>query len=124
VVSDIVRAGALAAAAGAMVLDTPAVSVGLLAVLVMLVAQAFQPAESALLPTLAESLEELVAANVANSTIEAAGYFVGPALGGVVLAVSNVETVFVVTAVAFLWSAAMLALIRLRLPEPAREAAR
>src|SRR5438876_1055377 len=84
VVSDLVRAGALAAAAAAIVLDTPAVSVYLLAVLVMLVSQAFQPAESALLPTLAESPEELAAANVANSTIEAAGYFVGPALGGIV----------------------------------------
>ncbi|TMM05347.1 MAG: MFS transporter [Actinobacteria bacterium] len=124
VVSDLVRAGALAAAAGAIVLDTPAVSVYLLAVLVMLVSQAFQPAESALLPTLAESPEELAAANVANSTIEAAGYFVGPALGGVLLAVSNVETVFVMTAVAFLWSAAMLALIRLPEPEPGGEAAR
>src|SRR5437870_8374871 len=89
VVSDLVRAGALAAAAAAIVLDTPAVSVYLLAVLVMLVSQAFQPAESALLPTLAESPEELAAANVANSTIEAAGYFVGPALGGVLLAVST-----------------------------------
>ena len=124
VVSDLVRAGALAAAAGAIVLDTPAVSVYLLAVLVMLVSQAFQPAESALLPTLAESPEELAAANVANSTIEAAGYFVGPALGGVLLAVSNVETVFVMTAVAFLWSAAMLALIRLPEPEPGGEAVR
>ena len=124
VVSDLVRAGALAAAAGAIVLDTPAVSVYLLAVLVMLVSQAFQPAESALLPTLAESPEELAAANVANSTIEAAGYFVGPALGGVLLAVSNVETVFVMTAVAFLWSAAMLALIWLPEPEPGGEAAR
>ena len=124
VVSDLVRAGALAAAAAAIVLDTPAVSVYLLAVLVMLVSQAFQPAESALLPTLAESPEELAAANVANSTIEAAGYFVGPALGGVLLAVSNVETVFVMTAVAFLWSAAMLALIRLPEPEPGGEAAR
>src|SRR5207253_4328366 len=117
-------AGALAAAAAAIVLDTPAVSVYLLAVLVMLVSQAFQPAESALLPTLAESPEELAAANVANSTIEAAGYFVGPALGGVLLAVSNVGTVFVMTAVAFLWSAAMLALIRLPEPEPGGEAAR
>jgi len=124
VLSDLVRAGALAAAAAAVGLGGPAVSVYLLAVLVMLVSQAFQPAEAALLPTLAETPEELTAANVASTTIEAAGYFVGPALAGILLAVSNVETVFAVTAVAFLWSAAMLALIRLRAPEPTREAAR
>jgi len=118
VVSDLVRMAALAAAAAAIALSAPAVIVYLLAVLVTLVSQAFQPAESALLPTLAESPEELAAANVANSTIEAAGYFVGPALGGVLLAVSNVQTVFGATAAAFLWSAVMLALIRLRAPEP------
>ena len=123
VVSDLVRAAALAAAAAAVALSAPAVVVYLLAILVTLVSQAFQPAESALLPTLAESPEELAAANVANSTIEYAGYFVGPALGGVLLAVSNVETVFAATAVAFLWSAAVLTLIRLHAPEPAREPA-
>jgi MFS family permease len=121
VVSDLLRAAALALAAAAIVLDAPAVIVYLLAILVTLVSQAFGPAESALLPTLADSPEELASANVASSTIEAAGYFVGPALGGVVLAVSNVETVFVLTAVAFLWSAAVLALIRLRAPEPTAE---
>jgi MFS family permease len=124
VVSDIIRAAALGAAAAAIVIDAPATIVYLLAILVTLVSQAFQPAESALLPTLAESPEELAAANVANSTIEAAGYFVGPALGGLLLAVSNVETVFVATAVAFVWSALMLALIRLREPEPTTEPAR
>src|SRR5205814_1784152 len=81
VVSDLVRAAALAAAAAVIAIDAPAVIVYLLAILVTLVSQAFQPAESALLPTLAESPEELASANVANSTIEAAGYFVGPALG-------------------------------------------
>jgi MFS family permease len=124
VLSDLVRAAAMAAAAVSIALDSPAVIVYLLAVLVTLVSQAFQPAESALLPTLAESPEELAAANVASSTIEYAGYFVGPALGGVLLAVSNVETVFAATAAAFLWSAAMVAVIRLPAPEPAREAAR
>src|SRR6266480_8081921 len=106
VISDLVRATALAAAAALIAIDAPAVIVYLLAIVVTLVSQAFQPAESALLPTLAESPEELASANVANSTIEAAGYFVGPALGGVLLAVSNVETVFAATAAAFLWSAA------------------
>jgi MFS family permease len=124
VVSDLVRTAAMAAAAAAVVLSSPVIVVYLLAIVVTLVSQAFQPAESALLPTIAESPEELAAANVASSTIEAAGYFVGPALGGVVLAVSNVQTVFAFTAVAFLWSAAMLTLIRLRAPEPKREAAR
>jgi MFS family permease len=124
VASDLVRAAALAAAAVAIVLSAPAVIVYLLAILVTVTSQVFQPAESALLPTLAESPEELAAANVANSTIEYAGYFVGPAIGGVLLAVSNVQTVFAATAVAFLWSAAMLALIHMRAPEPAREPAR
>jgi MFS family permease len=124
VVSDLVRALALGAAAAVIALDEPAVIVYLLAVVVTLVSQAFGPAEAALLPTLAESPEELAAANVASSTIEAAGYFVGPALGGVVLAVSNVQTVFILTAAAFLWSAAMLALIRLRAPDPVAETVR
>ena len=124
VLSDLLRAGALAAAAAAVALNGPAVVVYLLAILVTLVSQAFQPAEAALLPTLAETPEELAAANVASTTIEAAGYFVGPALGGLLLAVSNVETVFAATALAFLWSAAVLALIRLQAPEPPREAAR
>jgi MFS family permease len=124
IVSDLVRAASMAAAAAAIALSAPAVIVYLLAILVTLVSQAFQPAESALLPTLAETPEELAAANVASTTIEAAGYFVGPALGGVILAVSNVETVYALTAVAFLWSAAMLALIRLSAAEPAREGPR
>jgi MFS family permease len=123
IVSDLVRASAMIAAAAAIALSAPAVVVYLLAILVTLVTQAFQPAESALLPILAESPEQLAAANVASSTIEFAGYFVGPALGGVILAVSNVETVYALTAVAFLWSAAMLALIKLSAAEPVREAA-
>jgi hypothetical protein len=121
VVSDLARMCALAIGAAAIALDAPAAIVYLLAVLVTLVSQAFGPAEAALLPTLAETPEELAAANVASTTIEAGGYFVGPALGGILLAVSNVETVFAVNAAAFLWSAVMLALIRARAPEPARE---
>jgi MFS family permease len=122
--SDFVRMAALAAAAVAIGLGGPTVVVYLLAVVCTLVSQAFQPAQAALLPTLAETPEELAAANVASTTIEAAGYFVGPALGGVVLAVSNVETVFAAAAFAFLWSATMIALIRMRAPEPPRHTAR
>jgi MFS family permease len=72
------------------------------------IATAFQPAQSALLPSLARTPEELTAANVSSSTIESLGIVVGPALGGLLLAITNVWVVFAITAVAFLWSSLML----------------
>ena len=68
----------------------------------------FRPAQAALLPLLAQNPAELAAANVAASTIDAVSTFVGPAIGGVVLAFSSVETVFAINALWFLWSAAVL----------------
>jgi MFS family permease len=115
--ADLVRAAALAVAAAAIAVDAPVAIVYALAVLVTAVSTAFQPAEAGLLPTLARTPEELAAANVASTTIESAGYFVGPALGGILLAVSNVETVFAFTAAAFVWSVLLLSLIRLPAPE-------
>src|SRR2546421_232367 len=73
-----------------------------------IIATAFQPAQAALLPALARTPEELTAANVSSSTLESLGFCVGPALGGVLLAVSSTWVVFVVTALTFLWSALML----------------
>ena len=117
-VSDLVRAAALAAAVAVVALDWPAVIVYLLAIVVTGVSTAFRPAEAGLLSTLARTPEELAAANVASSTIESVGYFVGPALGGLILTFSNVETVFAVTAAGFLWSALILMLIDAPEPEP------
>ena len=54
----------------------------------------FRPAQAALLPALVRSPSELTAANVASSTIESVGTFLGPALGGLLLAVSSPEVVF------------------------------
>jgi MFS family permease len=123
-VSDLLRMTALAIAAVVIALDAPPAIVYVLAIVVTVISQVFQPAQAALLPSLAESPEQLAAANVVSSTIEYIGYFVGPALGGLVLAVSNVETVFALSAALFLWSATMLFLIRLPAGEPPREAAR
>jgi len=123
-VSDLLRMTSLAIAAVVVALNAPAAIVYVLAIVVTVISQVFQPAQAALLPTLSETPEQLAAANVVSSTIEYIGYFVGPALGGLVLAVSNVETVFALSAALFLWSAAMLFLIRLPAGEPPREAAR
>ena len=68
-------------------------------------ATCFRPAQAALLPVLARNPRELTAANVAASTIESVGLFAGPAFAGILLAFTNVQTVFVVNGVSFLWSA-------------------
>ncbi len=72
----------------------------------------FRPAQAALLPHLARSPAELTAANVSSSTLESVGAFVGPALGGVLLAITNAETVFVVNGGSFLWSALLVLAVR------------
>ncbi len=78
---------------------------------------AFRPAQAALLPALATTPEELTAANAVATTIQSAASFVGPAIGGVLIAVTQPATAFLVAAATFGWSAAMLIGIR----EPARE---
>jgi MFS family permease len=115
--ADLLRAGALVAMAVCVVTDAPAAIVYLLASIAAVLATVFDPAQSALIPSLARTPEELTAANVSSSTLESLGFCVGPALGGILLTLTNVWVVFVVTAAAFLWSALMLAPL-LRASEP------
>jgi MFS family permease len=106
--SDLVRSAALGGMAICAATDAPVGIVYALASLVAVVTTAFQPAQAALLPALARTPEELTAANVSSSTIESLGFCVGPALGGVLLSVSNTWVVFTVTSATFLWSALQL----------------
>ena len=109
VASDLARAGLIAGAAVAVFLDAPPIVIYVIAGLVGVAATAFRPAEAALVPSLARTPEELTAANVASSTIESVGIFGGPAIGGLLLAVSGPGVVFAVTACALLWSAFLVA---------------
>jgi MFS family permease len=115
--TDLLRAIALVGIGLVILANAPAAVVYALAAFVAVIATAFQPAQSALLPSLARTPKELTAANVSSSSIESLGIVVGPALGGVLLAVTNVWLVFVITATAFLWSTLMLVPL-LRQPEP------
>jgi MFS family permease len=115
--ADLIRAAGLGAMAACAATGAPVETVYALAAAVAVVHTAFQPAQQAILPSLARGPEELTAANVSSSTIESLGFCVGPALGGVLLAVSNVWVVFVVTAACFLWSALQLTGL-LRADEP------
>jgi MFS family permease len=80
------------------------------------------PAESALLPLLVASPEELTAANVVKNTVASVGMFVGPALGGVLLVLGGPKAVFAVEGFAFVWSAALL--LRVRRDDPPQRAER
>ncbi|MGA3353045.1 MAG: MFS transporter [Acidimicrobiales bacterium] len=103
--SDVIRAVIIAAATVIVATDGPALVVYVMATLSAVVGTAFRPAQAALLPVLASDPSELTAANVASSTIESVGFFAGPALAALLLAVANTPTVFAINAASFLWSA-------------------
>ena len=68
----------------------------------------FRPALVALLPSLARTAQELIAANGSTATIESFGTLAGPLAASVVVAFADVTTVFVVAALVLLASAAVL----------------
>lgn len=107
--SDAVRLAATAGAAVAVWTSAPAVLVYAVALLVTAVSTAFQPAQTALLPSLTSSPEQLTAANVVTSTIESAGTFIGPALGGLLLVWVGTGWVIAMDSATFAWSLALLA---------------
>jgi MFS family permease len=115
--SDLVRAALISVGAIAVAGGAPALLVYGLSVLITVSSTPFRPAEAALTPTLAQTPEQLTAANVVSTTIESVGLFGGPALGGLLLAGSGMVTVFVVTAACHVWSALLVSTIR-----PARKA--
>jgi MFS family permease len=112
ILADVVRAAALLLAGVAVVLGLPAGLVYALSAVFSLASSTFRPAQAALLPSLASSPEELTAANVASSTIESVGIFLGPALGGVLLATTSTPVVFFVAAGTLVWSALLVRRIR------------
>lgn len=112
VASDLARAALIAGAAAAVLVGLAAPVVYALAALVSVAGTPFRPAEAAFTPSLVTNPAELGAANVVAAAIESVGIFVGPAIGGLLLAWTSIATAFFVTAAAVLVSAVML----LRIP--------
>ena len=69
----------------------------------------FRPALVSLLPSLARTATELIAANGATSTIESLGTLLGPLAAGVLVAFADLGAVFAASAAILLLSAALLA---------------
>ena len=117
----VVAVGATAALAAS---GASTLLVYLLAGVVTLTSTAFRPAQAAALPSLARTPDELTAANVASSTISTLSSFLGPAVGGLLFAVTSTEVVFLTTAGVFLWSALLVSRVKLEKPSaasPSRE---
>jgi MFS family permease len=121
VAADVLRATLLVAMAVVVFADGPPLAVYVVSIVGTVIGTAFRPAQAALVPGLAKTPEELTAANVAASTIESVGMFVGPALGGILVATAGLEATFGAAAGLLLWSGALIGPVH----EPAhrREAA-
>jgi MFS family permease len=82
----------------------------------------FRSSQAALTPSLAQTPEELTAANAVASGIESVAVFAGPALAGVLFAVASTGLVFTITALLIVVSALLLLLIHVdRAEAPRRE---
>ncbi|HJQ73532.1 MAG TPA: MFS transporter [Gaiellaceae bacterium] len=106
--SDLVRCGIFVAMTVVASAHSSAYFVYVLAVASTVVSGAYSPAQAALLPSLVETPDELTAANLVGNTIASVGMFAGPAIGGVLLALSGPAAVFALVGALFLWSAAFV----------------
>ncbi len=110
--ADLTRCVLVLAAAAFVYWHGPVLVVFTLATLASMASAPFRPAQAALLPSLVEEPEELTAANGTASTLESLAFFVGPAIGGLLLTVADVSTVFVLNAATFVVSALLVAGVR------------
>jgi MFS family permease len=110
--TDLIRAALCSAVAVLIWADAPPWTVFVLATLAPMVGAPFRPAVAALTPKLVTTPEELTAANGTASTIESLAFFLGPAIGGILVTAIGVPVVVVFNAVTFLWSAALVSRIR------------
>jgi MFS family permease len=120
--SSLGSAGAVGAAGAIVLSNGPAWAVYALAGSSSILGTIFLPAQSALLPEIVRDPEELTAANVTRSTIESVGSFVGPAIGGGLLAATSPGVVLIAAAGTFVWEAGIVSLIRPQMQAPAEAA--
>ncbi len=115
-ISDLLRAVLTVGVAILAAAHAATLAVYALTIAIAVVATMFRPAQAALVPALASTPEQLTASNAMASTIEGAGVFLGPGIGGLVLAVAGPAAVFTLCVAVFVWSAALVWSIH----EPAR----
>ena len=106
--SDLTRSVLVSIAAALIALDAPTLAILVLATLSSLIGCVFRPAQMAWMPSLARTPAELTAANGASSTIESLAFFLGPAIGALLISVTSIQTVLIVNVVTFVVSAILV----------------
>ena len=117
---NIVRCTGAVLTALAIGTNLPVALVYVLAAVVAGAGSLVRPIQNALLPAFAQTPRELVAANVASSTGEGIGTFVGPLLAGVVVAGTSSVAASLLVAVTFAGAAAAVTGIRFERAADAR----
>jgi MFS family permease len=112
VATNVTRIVLVGAAAIAALADAAPVVVYVLAIAATIATTPFRSAQAALTPTLARNPSELTAANAVTNGVDSLAFFVGPALAGILVAVTSTGVVFAMTAGLIIVSTAFLLLIR------------
>ena len=110
--TDLIRAAICFGVAALIWVEATPIIIFVLATLTSIVAAPFRPAVAALMPKLVNEPEELTAANGTSSTIESLAFFLGPAIGGILVAGFGVPVVVLLNAATFVWSAALVSRIK------------
>jgi MFS family permease len=105
---SLLGAAALGGSAAAFFIGRSEVVIFALAGVVGVASTLFRPALQAILPSLARTPEELIAANSASSTLESLGTLIGPLAAGVLVTVGNPGIVFAVGGGVLVVAAALL----------------
>jgi hypothetical protein len=121
--ASLVGAGALAGSAVAAFADSEA-GVYACAAFVGVSSTLIRPTLQAILPSLTQTPEELVAANAATSTVESLGTLVGPLVAGVLVEQARVGVTFAVAAAAMAAGVAVLLRVHTRGPATGRAPSR
>lgn len=109
--NDAVRAVLVGTAAVTVAMDGPPVVVFGLALLAAGVGASFRSAQSGLVPRLVDDPAELTATNAVASNLETVAMFSGPAVGALLLAVLDVQAVFWLNVLTFVWSLSLVAAV-------------
>ena len=107
-VSDIVRGSVMVVLTVLILLDAPVVVIAAVAMVAASGSAFFYPAMGAYMPSLVTDERQLGPANSAWSSLQNVSFIIGPAVGGLLLAVGGVTAAFVLNALTFVVIAVIL----------------